>query len=93
MMNQLQQRDPVADASASLLVPGLGQWLQQRRAAAVLFAGEVAAAAVVGVVAPEFRTVALVAALAVGAWSAADAAIAARRPRAGVVPASRGRVR
>lgn len=74
-------RDPISDAAASLLVPGLGQWLQGRRAAAVYFGGDVLAAFVIGALMPELRTVAWVAAVAVGVWSVIDAAIAARRRR------------
>lgn len=79
MVDQLQLRDPISDAAASLLIPGLGQWLQRRRAAAMYFAGDVAAAAVVGALVPEIRSLAWTAAVVIAVWSVADAALAARR--------------
>lgn len=79
MMAQLQLRDPIADAAASLLIPGLGQWLQRRRAAAIYFAGDVTAAALVGGLVPGIRSLAWTAAVVIAVWSVVDAAMAARR--------------
>jgi hypothetical protein len=72
-------RDPLGDAAASLLLPGLGQWLQGRRVAAMYYGGDVTAAAVLGALVPELRAVAWTVALAVTIWSILDAAVAARR--------------
>lgn len=79
MSVSIHPRDPVSDAAASFLAPGLGQWLQGRRAAAAYFAGDVLAAFAIGALMPELRAVAWVAAVAVGLWSVVDAAVAARR--------------
>lgn len=72
-------RDPVGDGAASLLIPGLGQWLQHRRAAGIWFATEAAAAVVAGIAVPGLRTVAFTAAAAIALWSVIDAARAASR--------------
>ncbi|CAA9333143.1 MAG: hypothetical protein AVDCRST_MAG40-2021 [uncultured Gemmatimonadaceae bacterium] len=75
------QRDPLAAAAASLLLPGLGQWLQRRRAAALWLGLEAASVLALGIAAPSVRPAAWAAGTAVALWSVLDGAHAARRPR------------
>lgn len=76
-------RDAVSDFCASLLVPGLGQWLQGRRAVAVYFFVEVAVLLTVALALPPFATPGWVLGGVVVLWSAVDAAWAARGHRNG----------
>jgi hypothetical protein len=79
MTNTLPPRDPLSAAAASLLLPGLGQWLQGRRWPAAYFFGDVLAGALLGAVMPEFRVLGWTVAIVVALWSVLDAGFAARR--------------
>ena len=79
MTGKNEQRDPISDAAASLLLPGLGQWLQRRRAAALWFGVETLVALTLGVVVPSVRPAAWVLGTLVGVGSVLDAAYGARR--------------
>ena len=68
------RRDPLSDAASSLLLPGLGQYLQHRRRAALHFAIETVALLAGAAFVPHLRAVAWRALAAVTLWSAADAA-------------------
>ena len=72
------ERDAVSDACASLLVPGLGQWLQRRRSTAVYFFLEAASLIGVALSVPAYATACWIAAGAVILWSTVDAARVAR---------------
>jgi hypothetical protein len=74
-------RDAVSDFCASLLIPGLGQWLQGRRSVAVYFFVEVAVLLTVALAIPRFATPGWVLGGVVVLWSAVDAAWAARGHR------------
>jgi hypothetical protein len=82
MTSTVYSRDPLAAAAASLLVPGLGQWLQGRRRPAVYFFGDVVASMLLVVLIPELRVLGWTAAIAIGIWSVLDAGFAARPRRA-----------
>ena len=82
MTNTMDSRDPLSAAAASLLVPGLGQWLQGRRWAAVYFLGDVVASLLLAELVPELRVLGWTAAIAIGVWSVLDAGFAARPRRA-----------
>ena len=72
------------DATAawlSVLLPGAGQLLRRRWLAALRHAALAAAALALAVVRPEWRGVALTLCVAVGLWSAADAARFSPPPR------------
>ena len=79
MTGTIPSYDPISAAAGSLLIPGLGQWVQGRRAAAIYFFADGLGLAVVGALVPELRVVAWAAAAAITLWSAIDAAVAARR--------------
>jgi hypothetical protein len=81
MTSTVYSRDPLAAAAASLLVPGLGQWLQGRRRPAIYFFGDVVASMLLVVVIPELRVLGWTAAIAIGIWSVLDARFAARPRR------------
>ena len=72
------ERDAVSDACASLLVPGLGQWLQRRRSTGVYFFLEAASLIGVALSVPAYATACWIAAGAVILWSTVDAARVAR---------------
>jgi hypothetical protein len=79
MTNTVSSCDAVSVAAGSFLVPGLGQWIQGRRAAAIYFFGDTLAGLALGVWVPEVRGVAWALAGAIAIWSIVDAAIVARR--------------
>lgn len=85
MSDDPARRDPLSDAAASLLLPGLGQYLQRRRAAALYVVFELLAVLAAAALAPRLRGLAWVALAAVTLWSALDAARVAGRPRAPAV--------
>jgi hypothetical protein len=62
-------------------MPGLGQWLQGRRWAAVYFFGDVLAGTLLGAFVPELRVLGWTAAAAIAVWSVVDAGFAARYQR------------
>ena len=68
------RRDSLSDAAASLLLPGLGQYLQGRHAAALYFVAEAIALLVALVLIPHYRTGILVGLSLLTLWSALDAA-------------------
>lgn len=74
-------RDAISDFCASMLIPGLGQWLQGRRAVAVYFFVEAAALLTVALAVPRLASAGWVLGGTVVIWSALDAARAARRRR------------
>jgi hypothetical protein len=78
MTDTVYSRDPLSAAAASLLVPGLGQWLQGRRWAAAYFLGDVVASMMLVMLFPELRVLGWTAAIGIGIWSVLDAAFAAR---------------
>ena len=78
MTNTVYSRDPLAAAAASLLAPGLGQWLQGRRRAAIYFLGDVVGSVLLATLVPELRVPGWTAAIAIGVWSVLDAGFAAR---------------
>jgi hypothetical protein len=71
----------MADFCASLLVPGLGQWLQGRRGAGIYFLLEFSALAIVALALPAYATAAWIAAAVVVLFSAGEAARAAMLSR------------
>ena len=71
--------DSISAAAGSLLMPGLGQWVQGRRAAAIYFFGDVLGCVVLGALIPEVRGIAWSAAAAITVWSVVDASLTARR--------------
>jgi len=75
--SSVERRDAVSDFCASLLLPGLGQWLQGRRAAGVYFLLEFCILAIVALSLPAYATAAWIAAGAVVLFSAGEAARAA----------------
>ena len=79
MTHPVYSRDPLAAAAASAFLPGLGQWLQSRRFAAIYFFGDVSAATLLGALVPELRVLGRTAAIAIAVWSVFDAGFAARR--------------
>ena len=79
MTGSVYSRDPAAAAAASILIPGLGQWLQGRRGAAVYFFGDVLAGTLLGVFVPNQRGLWWAAAAAIAIWSVVDAGFAARQ--------------
>ena len=81
MTNTVSAYDGISAAAGSLLVPGLGQWVQGRRAAAIYFFGDTLAGVILGVWIPEIRGIAWAIAGAIAVWSVVDAAIAARKAR------------
>ena len=85
MTNTVSAYDGISAAAGSLLVPGLGQWVQGRRAAALCFFVDAHAGVLLGVLVPEVHEVAWAIAGAIAIWSVVDAAIAARRARAPAV--------
>ena len=74
-------RDAISDFCASLLIPGLGQWLQGRRLVAVYFFVEAVALLTVALAAPRLSAPGWVIGGTVVLWSALDAARVARRHR------------
>jgi hypothetical protein len=74
-------RDAVSDFCASLLIPGLGQWLRGRRSVAVYFFVEAAALLTVALAVPRLAVAGWVLGGTVVLWSALDAARVARRRR------------
>ena len=81
MTNTISSYDAISFATASFLLPGLGQWLQRRRTAAIYFFGDSLACVLVGLWVPHFRGIAWTLAVAVNVWSVLDAVVAARRFR------------
>ena len=73
--------DAVSVFCASLLIPGLGQWLQGRRSVAVYFFVEAAAILTVALAIPRLAVAGWVLGGTVVLWSALDAARIARRRR------------
>ncbi len=71
--------DPISAAAGSLLIPGLGQWVQGRRAAAIYFFGDVLGCVLLGAFVSDVRGIAWSAAAAIAVWSVVDATLAARR--------------
>jgi hypothetical protein len=74
-------RDPLSDAAASVLFPGLGQYLQRRRRLALFFAIEALALLAVAAFIPYLRAPSWAALVSVTLWSALDAARAAGSTR------------
>jgi hypothetical protein len=72
-------RDAISDFCASLLIPGLGQWLQGRRSASVYFFVEAVALLAVALLVPRLAAPSWVLGGAVVLWSAFDAARVAQR--------------
>ena len=81
MTDTVYSQDPLSAGAASLLVPGLGQWLQGRRGAAVFFFADVVGSTLLGALVPELRVLSWSAAGAVALWSVVDAGFAARQRR------------
>jgi hypothetical protein len=79
MTDTVYVRDPLSAGAASLLFPGLGQWLQGRRWAAVYFFVDALAGALLGAFVPEMRMVFWTAAAAICVWAVLDAGFAARQ--------------
>ena len=79
MLNIFRTRSVAADATASLILPGLGQLFQKRWLSAAWFIGLTIGLLVLGGVRPAMQVMALVAGLAINVWAAVDAAYAARR--------------
>jgi hypothetical protein len=74
--------DAISAAAGSLLIPGLGQWVQGRRAAAIYFFGDALGTLMLGAFLPEVRVFAWAAAVAIGLWAVVDAFVAGRRLQA-----------
>lgn len=74
-----EARDAVSDFCAGLLVPGLGQWLQGRRATGVYLFLEASSLLAVALAMPAHATLGWAGVGAVTAWAALDAARVARR--------------
>lgn len=72
-------RDAIYDFCASLLVPGLGQWLQGRRTTGVYLFLEASSLLTVALAMPAHATLGWAGVGAVTAWAALDAARVARR--------------
>ena len=74
-------RDAISDFCASLLIPGLGQWLQGRRSTGVYFFVEAVALLVAALAVPRLAAPSWVLVGVVVLWSALDASRDTQRHR------------